>query len=97
MRSRPKPAAAFPSCASHAAGLLRRAGRREGRWADLSAHHRARAGTRFFIVADMGGWDPKKSRLLLLDPAAPEWAHQSCCWADRIRTDIDGQIISPTS
>ena len=28
--------------------------------------------TRFFVVADMGGWDPKKGRLLLLDPAAPE-------------------------
>lgn len=30
--------------------------------------------TRFFVVADMGGWDPKKGRLLLLDPAAPERA-----------------------
>ena len=30
--------------------------------------------TRFFIVADMGGWDPKKGRLLLLDPSAPERA-----------------------
>jgi glucose/arabinose dehydrogenase len=28
--------------------------------------------TRFFVVADMGGWDPQKGRLLLLDPAAPE-------------------------
>ena len=28
--------------------------------------------TRFFVVADMGGWDPKKGRLLLLDPEAPE-------------------------
>ncbi|MEJ0075475.1 MAG: PQQ-dependent sugar dehydrogenase [Alphaproteobacteria bacterium] len=30
--------------------------------------------TRFFVVADMGGWDPQKGRLLLLDPAAPERA-----------------------
>jgi hypothetical protein len=28
--------------------------------------------TRFFIVADMGGWEPKKGRLLLLDPEAPD-------------------------
>jgi len=28
--------------------------------------------TRFFVVVDMGGWDPKKGRLLLLDPDAPE-------------------------
>ena len=30
--------------------------------------------TRFFVVADMGGWEPQKGRLLLLDPAAPERA-----------------------
>lgn len=30
--------------------------------------------TRFFVVADMGGWEPNKGRLLLLDPAAPERA-----------------------
>jgi len=30
--------------------------------------------TRFFVVADMGGWEGKKGRLLLLDPAAPERA-----------------------
>jgi len=28
--------------------------------------------TRFFVIADMGGWEPKKGRLLLLDPDAPE-------------------------
>ena len=28
--------------------------------------------TPFFVVADMGGWDPKKGRLLLLDPGAAE-------------------------
>lgn len=28
--------------------------------------------TRFFVVADMGGWEPKKGRLLLLDPDAPD-------------------------
>jgi glucose/arabinose dehydrogenase len=28
--------------------------------------------TRFLVVADMGGWDPKKGRVLLLDPEAPE-------------------------
>jgi glucose/arabinose dehydrogenase len=27
--------------------------------------------TRFFVVADMGGWDPNKGRVLLLDPQAP--------------------------
>ena len=27
--------------------------------------------TRLLVVADMGGWDPKKGRLLLLDPEAP--------------------------
>src|SRR6186997_3298821 len=26
--------------------------------------------TRFFVVADMGGWEPKQGRLLLLDPQA---------------------------
>ena len=26
--------------------------------------------TRFFVVADMGGWDPKQGRVLLLDPQA---------------------------
>jgi glucose/arabinose dehydrogenase len=29
-------------------------------------------GTRFFVVADMGGWDPQRGRMLLLDPEAPE-------------------------
>jgi glucose/arabinose dehydrogenase len=28
--------------------------------------------TRFFVVADMGGWGPGRGRLLLLDPQAPE-------------------------
>ena len=27
--------------------------------------------TRFFVVADMGGWSPGLGRLLLLDPGAP--------------------------
>ena len=27
--------------------------------------------TRFLVVADMGGWDPKRGRVLLLDPQAP--------------------------
>ena len=27
--------------------------------------------TRLFVIADMGGWDPKLGRLLLLDPEAP--------------------------
>jgi glucose/arabinose dehydrogenase len=27
---------------------------------------------RFLVVADMGGWDPKRGRVLLLDPEAPE-------------------------
>jgi glucose/arabinose dehydrogenase len=29
-------------------------------------------GARFLVVADMGGWDPKRGRVLLLDPQAPE-------------------------
>jgi glucose/arabinose dehydrogenase len=29
-------------------------------------------GTRFFVVVDMGGWDAKRGRVLLLDPDAPE-------------------------
>ncbi|HKS62320.1 MAG TPA: PQQ-dependent sugar dehydrogenase, partial [Xanthobacteraceae bacterium] len=29
-------------------------------------------GTRFFVVVDMGGWDPGRGRTLLLDPDAPQ-------------------------
>jgi len=29
-------------------------------------------GTRFLVVVDMGGWDAKRGRVLLLDPDAPE-------------------------
>jgi hypothetical protein len=32
--------------------------------------------TRFFVVADMGGWEPKQGRVLLLDPQAPRQAPQ---------------------
>ena len=28
--------------------------------------------TRFFVVVDMGGWDPQRGRVLLLDPQAPQ-------------------------
>ena len=28
--------------------------------------------TRFFVVVDMGGWDPQRGRVLLLDPDAPQ-------------------------
>ena len=28
--------------------------------------------TRFFVVVDMGGWDPGRGRVLLLDPQAPQ-------------------------
>lgn len=28
--------------------------------------------TRFFVIADMGGWDPERGRVLLLDPDAPQ-------------------------
>src|SRR6185503_15270221 len=28
--------------------------------------------TRFFVVADMGGWDPQRGRVLLLDPEAAQ-------------------------
>ena len=28
--------------------------------------------TRFFVVVDMGGWDPGRGRVLLLDPDAPQ-------------------------
>ena len=28
--------------------------------------------TRFFVVADMGGWDPERGRILLLDPEAAQ-------------------------
>ena len=53
-------------------GYLRRARRQRGRWPDFPRTIVQVPDTRFFVVADMGGWDPKKGRVLLLDPDAPE-------------------------
>ena len=73
MRSPLRLAAAFPSCASPCSPVSAPVWSPRKTTGSIFPRTIVQVpDTRFFVVADMGGWDPKKGRLLLLDPAAPE-------------------------